>query len=319
MKTILGIVGSMKTMAVLMLIFAVASGYATFIENDYGTMTARWFEVLLTVLAINLILNIVRFKMIQKKKILVLLFHVSFLVILVGAAITRYYGFEGTMHIREGHSSNLITSSDTYLKAIFTDKEGKKSQYKTQMLLSKMSHNSFDTNVDLEGGSDVGIELLEYIPNATYSIQEDPNGKPIINMMVTSDRGGEPVQLTEGEYYEGDDVVLSFGAVKSFQKPVVSFFVEDGQLYMKHPMNLKYLHMDDKSTGETTVSEKSEATQRTLFTAGATNFVVRDFNAKAKQVLVSSASKSGPMMNSSKQDALRFNVTYNGETHESVV
>lgn len=326
MKTILGIIGSMKTMAILMLIFAVASGYATFIENDYGTMTAqavvykaRWFEVLLIVLAINLVLNIVRFKMIQKKKILVLLFHVSFLVILVGAAVTRYYGFEGMMHIREGHSSNLLTSSDTYLKAVFTDKEGKKSQFKTPMLLSKMSQNSFDTNVDLESGSDVGIELLEYIPNATYSIQEDANGKPIINMMVTSGRSGEPVQLKEGEHYEGDTVILNFGSTETFHKPVVSFFVEDGQLYMNHPMNLNFLHMDDQSTGETTASEKSEATMRTLFTAGTTNFVVRDFYANAKQVLVSSESKSGPMMNASKRDALRFEVTHNGEKKEAVV
>ena len=101
-----------------MLVFAVASGYATFIENDYGTMTAqavvykaRWFEILLIVLALNLVINIVRFNMFQKKKALVLLFHVSFLVILVGAGITRYYGFEGVMHIREGQSSNLLTSS----------------------------------------------------------------------------------------------------------------------------------------------------------------------------------------------------------------
>ncbi len=326
MKTILGIIGSMKMMAVLMLIFAVASGYATFIENDYGTMTAqavvykaRWFEVLLIVLAINLVLNIIRFNMIQKKKALVLLFHVSFLVILVGAGVTRYFGFEGMMHIREGHSSNLLTSSDTYLKAVFTDSEDKKSQFKTQMLLSKMSHNSFETKVDLENGSNVEISLLEYIPNATYSLQEDPNGQPIINLMVTGGGAGESVQLKEGDSYEGDEVVLNFGSTATFDKPVVSFFVVEGQLYMNHPMALNYMHMDDKSTGATDASEKSEATMRTLFTAGTTNFVVRDFYAKAKQVLVASEKKSGPMMKASSKDALRFEVTYNGEKKEAVV
>ncbi len=323
---ILDFVSSMKMMALLMLIFAVASGYATFIENDYGTMTAqavvykaRWFELLLIVLSINLMLNIVRFKMIQKKKILILLFHVSFLVILVGAAVTRYYGFEGMMHIREGHLSNQLTSSDTYLKAVFTDKEGKKSQYKTQMLLSKMSHNSFDASVELESGSNVDIELLEYIPNATYSIEEDPSGKPIINMMVTSGSSGEPVQLKEGEYFESASVVLDFGSTETFTKPVISLFVEEGKLFMDHSMNLTYLHMDDQSTGETTASNKSEATMRTLFTAEGTNFVVRDFYAHAKQVVVPSASKSGPMMRANNRDGLRFNVTYNGVTKETIV
>ena len=197
MKMILNFVGSMKMMAVLMLIFAVASGYATFIENDYGTMTAqavvykaRWFELLLIVLAINLMINIVRFNMFQKKKFLILLFHVSFLVILIGAAVTRYYGFEGMMHIREGDSSSLLTSDDTYVKAVFTAKDGKKSQYKTPMLMSKMSHNSFDASVTLENGNEVELELLEYIPNATNSIVADPNGNAIINMMITTGNSG---------------------------------------------------------------------------------------------------------------------------------
>ena len=326
MKMIINFVSSMKMMAVLMLIFAVASGYATFIENDYGTMTAqavvykaRWFEVLLIVLAINLSINIVRFKMIQQKKILILLFHVSFLVILIGAAVTRYYGFEGMMHIREGHASNLLTSSDTYMKAVFTDKEGKKSQYKTPMLMSKMSHNRFETSVTLENGNDVVLELLEYIPNATTSIVEDPNGKAIINMMITSGSSGEPVQLIVGAHYETASVVLNFGSQEKFNKPVVEFFVEDNQLYMNHAMNLKYLHMDDQSPGETTASKHSEATQRTLFTADGTNFVVRDFYAHAKTVIVPSTTKSGPMMRASNKDGLRFNVTYNGVSKETVV
>lgn len=316
----------MKMMAVLMLIFAVSIGYATFVENDYGTMTAqaviykaRWFEALMIILAINLMINIVRFKMIQQKKILILMFHVSFLIILIGAGITRYYGFEGMMHIREGHSSNLLTSSDTYFKAVFTEKEGAKSQYKQPMLMSKMSHNSFDTKVDLDGGKAVNIELVEYIPNATKSIVEDPNGEPIINMMVTSGSSGEPVQLKEGEYYEGTAVVLNFGSKVQFDKPVVNFFVENGQLRMNHDMKLGSFYMDDKSTGNIEPSNNSEATQRTLFSTDGTNFVIRDFYAHAKQAIVAAATKSGPMMRASNADALRFNITYDGKTKEAVV
>ena len=326
MKKIIDFIGSMKMMAVLMLIFAVASGYATFIENDYGTMTAQavvykadWFEVLLIVLAVNLVINIIRFKMIQKKKFLILLFHASFIVILVGAAVTRYYGFEGMMHIREGHSSNLLTSADTYLKAVFTDDKGNKSQFKKQLLMSKMSHNSFETSVALENGKAVELELLEYIPNATNSIVEDPSGKAIINMMVTSGNSGEPVQLSEGSYYEGATAVLDFGSNKSFEKPVISFFVKDGQLHMSHKIDLGYLHMDDQSSGDVPASTDSETTQRTLFSAGGTNFVVRDFYAHAKQVIVPAATKSGPMMRASNRDGLRFKVRYEGKSKEVVV
>ncbi len=65
MKQVLSILGSMKTMAVLMSIFAFSTGYATIVENDFGTMTAKaeiynaqWFEILMGLLAINLVLNI---------------------------------------------------------------------------------------------------------------------------------------------------------------------------------------------------------------------------------------------------------------------
>ncbi len=93
MNKVLSFLGSMKTMAALMLVFAVTIGYATFIENDYGSMTAkadiynaRWFEILLALLAINLTLNIINFKMARKGKWLVFIFHAAFLIILVGAA-----------------------------------------------------------------------------------------------------------------------------------------------------------------------------------------------------------------------------------------
>jgi hypothetical protein len=46
---------------------------------------------------------------------------------------------------------------------------------------------------------------------------------------------------------------------------------------------------------------------------------VRDFYAHAKQVIVAGATKSGPMMRASNRDGLRFNITYNGETKETVV
>lgn len=78
--------------------------------------------------------------------------------------------------------------------------------------MSKMSENHFDETVDVDGSKAVEIKLLEYIPNAMYSIKEDPNGQPIINLMVTSGSGGQPVQLVPGDYFESDSVVLNFGS-----------------------------------------------------------------------------------------------------------
>jgi cytochrome c biogenesis protein ResB len=107
---------------IYILVFAVSIGVATFIENDFGTSSAmklvyqaRWFEVLLTLFCITLVVNVVKYKMIAQKRWPLVIFHLSMVMILVGAGITRYFSYEGTMHIREGESSNTILSRDTYL------------------------------------------------------------------------------------------------------------------------------------------------------------------------------------------------------------
>lgn len=299
---------SMKTMAVLMLIFAFSIGYATIIENDFGTMTAkadiyntRWFEVLLGLLAINLFMNIINFKMYRKERILVLTFHVSFFVILIGAAITRYSGFEGMMHIREGQTSSMMQSAEPYVNIKAGNAEDS-----TMLYLSKRTHNSFDKEIQA-GGKTLHVKLVEYIPDAVIKLVEDKNGTPIANMMVTLDGQGQSVQLSKGDFFEAGDLVLDFDSGKKFDKPVVELFVENGKLMISHPMDLKYLKMDDKSSGVSQASTKEEFAIRTLNTYNATNFVLREFYPLASKEVVSDPKVKGKK--NAGTDALRFEIS----------
>ena len=104
---------STRAAGLYMLIFAIAIGVATFIENDFGTSSAqdmifksRWFELLLILFGGTILANIFRFRMIQQKKWASLTFHGAIIIIILGAGITRYFGYEGMMHIREGRSSD---------------------------------------------------------------------------------------------------------------------------------------------------------------------------------------------------------------------
>ena len=45
----------------------------------------------------------------------IMLLHISWILIILGAGITRYIGFEGVMPIRENASSNTFLSEKTYL------------------------------------------------------------------------------------------------------------------------------------------------------------------------------------------------------------
>ena len=83
---------SLKTTLILLAILAIGAGYATFIENDFGTSSARvlvynnlWYEAVLVLTTINLIGVIFKYKMWKHKARFI--FHSSFVVILIGAGI----------------------------------------------------------------------------------------------------------------------------------------------------------------------------------------------------------------------------------------
>ncbi|MFY9143041.1 cytochrome c biogenesis protein CcsA [Sulfuricurvum sp.] len=319
MNKILSLLGSMKTMAVLMLIFAVSVGYATFIENDYGTMTAkadiynaRWFEVLLGLLALNLFLNIINFNMARRAKILVFTFHAAFLIILVGAAVTRYLGYEGVMHIREGEQSNVIVSAEPYIT--FNVHKGEKTySFQKNLFLSKRSSNNLERDLEFDGEK-VHVKLDSYMGDATYEATADPKGEPLFNLMVTGAEGAQQVSLKRGEFVEANDVVIDFESNKKFDKPVVSLSVEGEKPYMTAPEALATLSMDTQQSSNL-LPGKHEMTKRTLFQTAQSGFVMRGFFPKASMQLVSKPAK-GPMMKG--QDALTLSFT-SGDKKESVV
>ena len=165
-------------MAALFIIFAVSMAAATFIENDFGAAYAYntvygswWFTLLLILLAVNLLGQIIEFKLYRKEKFTVFLFHAAFLVILAGAAITRYFGYEGSIHIRQGQEENKLYSTDKYAGITVKDEKG-------NVLLSKMSkysimadpgkfHRKFSvSDVDYE------VELTQVIQNAEEGITD---------------------------------------------------------------------------------------------------------------------------------------------------
>lgn len=105
----------------LLAILAIGAGIATFIENDYGTSTARvlvynhiWYEIALVLTTINLTGIIFKYKMWKHKPRFI--FHTAFVVILIGAGVTRYIGYEGIIHIREGKTENRMVSLEPYLQ-----------------------------------------------------------------------------------------------------------------------------------------------------------------------------------------------------------
>jgi len=322
MKQIFNFLSSMRLTALLLTVFAVAVGVATFIESDFSTQTAqaevysaKWFEVLLGLLAVNLLTSMIRHSMFNQKKWNVVLFHSSFLVILLGAIITRFVGYEGSMHIREGEIENRITSRETYVRALF-EKDDKKLEYKKMVLLSELSENHLDEDINVQGET-VTLRLKEYIPNAVYELVEDKeNGKTILEFMITVNNQPQQIKLKEGSFFEAGDLILNFGAEVTSEKPIVNITYEDGNLHMSHSFDFTTLDMATRTSADLKAGEQSELKTRTLYQTAETNFVMRSVHPYASEKLVSKKVKGS---RNRLQDALRMEVVYKGESKEVVI
>ncbi len=119
-KKIASVIFSTRIMAVLFIVFAISMAQGTFIESWYTIETARvliyntwWFEGIMVFFVINFCGNIIRYGMHKREKWSSLLIHLSFILILVGAFVTRYISYEGIMPIREGETTSSFLSVRT--------------------------------------------------------------------------------------------------------------------------------------------------------------------------------------------------------------
>ncbi len=193
-------------MGILFVVFAASMAAATFIENDYGSSAAynfvydtRWFELILLLLSVNLIGQMIIFKLYKKSKITIFIFHLSFVMMIAGAAITRYTGWEGTIHIREGEEQNKCFSGEKFLGYVLKDKSGtildKNSQ---KYYMGSKSADNYKKKIKLDG-EDYNLVLARIIPNAAEIVSSSPGGSPVISFVVTDSTGREIVKLKNGE------------------------------------------------------------------------------------------------------------------------
>ena len=196
---------SMELMSILILVFAFAIGYGTFIENDFGRASAKaliynqwWFEAILILLVYNLFNNLIKYKLFRIKKLAVLIFHIAFIFILLGAGVTRYISYEGMMHIREGKSTNMFISDDTFLQ-IYIDDKLHQYKYDKKLFLSAVSKNNFSLNLNFKDNK-IKISYDDFIPNVTDSvIQNNESGIEVLHIVVPGDNGMQSEYLSHKE------------------------------------------------------------------------------------------------------------------------
>ncbi|MGJ0309622.1 cytochrome c biogenesis protein CcsA [Aliarcobacter cryaerophilus] len=213
---------SFKATLLLLAILAIGAGVATFIENDFGTSSARvlvynntWYEIVLVLTTINLSGIIYKFKM--WNNLPRFLFHFSFVVILLGAIITRYVGYEGIMQIPQGTTTNQMISLEPYLQVTVKDGEKvvayKEWQKEFTSLLPEL--NNFSYKVDFDNNNLIidykrfQFEKKEQAKMGLLTIDVTLNGKKeTIRLPGLSGQLGVPRDLIFDKY----TVTLEYGS-----------------------------------------------------------------------------------------------------------
>jgi cytochrome c-type biogenesis protein CcsB len=235
-------------MGALFIVFAVAMAVATFIENDFGSgasysmvYNTHWFELILLLLAANLIGQLVIFKLFRKSRLPVALFHLSFVLMIIGAGITRYLGWEGKIHIREGETTSSCYSDEKYIGySIVNDKEEIISEYSRKYTMTSVSADNFRRKIEA-GGKEYKLVLARILPNAAETVSDSPDGIPVVSLLIMGDMGsGESFIIKKGESKTIREFTIGFEAGNDKD---IKISLDSGKFFISSRFNIGKMNM----------------------------------------------------------------------------
>ena len=313
MKKILNILYSTRLTAVLFFLFAIAMGVATFIENDYGTQTSKalvyntwWFEAIMLFFVINFFGNIFRYRLYKKEKWAVLLFHVAFLFILIGAGVTRYIGYEGIMVISEGEMTNKFLSETTYVNLVIDDGKDQKPTINEPILLSGWGTNSWEFSTNFRDQS-VDIKLVDYIPWAEQKFVEDDNGDEYLFVVESSSGSRHEHYIKKGTVQNIHNILVGFDAPET---ATINITTSSEGLNIKAGVEGTFMRMADQFKGTVTKDSIQDFKLRSLYKIAGLPFVVPNPVMKGKMTTVRGAKNDRDL----SSDMIVLDVTTNNKT-----
>ena len=273
-KKITSVLFSTRLMAILFLSFSIAMGVGTFVESKYNTDTARiwvynawWFEAIMLFFMINFIGNIKRYNLLRKEKWATLMLHLSFILIIAGAFITRYISYEGMMPIREGETEKIFYSDKMYL-TLFVDGEYKgemrRRVFEKPLLLSPVTNNNFSISEKFDT-TEFEVNYENFILGAKEVIKPDPKGSLLFKIVEAGDGGREEHFLKEGEVQNLHNTLF---ALNKFTPGAINITINDSISTIQTPFEGEFMRMADKLQGKVAKDIVQPLMMRSLYTIG---------------------------------------------------
>ncbi|RTY96641.1 cytochrome C biogenesis protein [Flavobacterium sp. GSP27] len=314
-KKIFSFLFSTRLMAFLFISYAVAMATGTFIESKYNTDTAKiliynawWFEAIHVFFVINFIGNIKRYQLLKKEKWATLLLHLSFILIILGAFVTRYISYEGMMPIREGAAENQIFSDKTYL-TLFVDGEFKgemkRRVFEKQVLLSPATSNNFSISGTF-ADTPFEVEYENFIMGAKEYVKPDPKGILYLKLVEAGDGSRHEHFLKEGEVQNIHNVLFS---LNKFTDGAININTTGNAYTIQTPFEGDFMRMADKLKGKVTKDSAQTLMMRSLYTIGEMRFVLPDPAVKG----VIDYESNNDFKAKNHEDALTVKITAEGQ------
>ena len=311
---------SNQLMALLFIAFSTAMAFGTFIESWYSTDTAKiwvynawWFELILALFMANFFGNIFKYRLLRKEKWAILMIHLSFILIIFGAFITRYFGYEGVMPIREGAVENSFLSDKTYL-TVFVEGDIKgipqRKTLEKDILFSEHVNNDFEWQNEFNG-QPFSIRFENYAEDVSEQLVLDDSGDRYLKIVESSHGSRHDHSLKEGEVANIHNILFTLN------NPIagaVNIRSEAGLHYITTPFDGTYLRMADQQSGAVQKDIEQELQLRSLYNLQGFQFVIPEPPLRGKFDWVKSE-EGAPGV----QDALRLEVSSDEKTESITV
>ena len=289
-KKLASILFSTRLTATLFIVFAVAMAVGTLVDASSETSptpysrsliyNAWWFEAIMMLFVVNFLGNIVRFRLFSKEKLTTLTLHLSFILILVGAFVTRYIGYEGVMQINEGETSNEMLSEHAYLN-VFIDGDyvvdGQQQRLRLaskKMDLSERLSNRFSMNKTYNG-TPVTVTYKDFIKGATEGMIEDPSGEGYLKIVEAGDGTRHDHFVKVGEVSNIHNILFAIN--KPTKGAINILYDAQTESYQIEPAFAgEYMRMADQQKGSVFKDSLQDLQLRSLYQLAGMAFVVPD-------------------------------------------
>ncbi len=270
---------STRLTAFLFIAFAAAMAAGTFMDAGQDTSptpytrnliyNAWWFEAIMGLFVVNFVGNIFRYRLYKKEKWATLILHLSFIFILLGAAITRYISFEGMMAIREGATENTFLSQKTYITGrIYGDYQingvNQMRPIEEEVDFSPRLDNDFSIDTEYNG-QPINIELEKFIGGAEEGIIPDENGESYLKVVEAGVNGPHNHFLKEGQVANIHNILF---ALNKLTPGAINITYTGGALSINSPFEGEYMTMATGVKGKLVKDSLQPLHLRSLYSLG---------------------------------------------------